>query len=213
MTCELCKTRKPRRLCPAVRGEICSICCGGSREVTLDCPLDCRYLQEAHAHERVAEPDPEKFPNPDVEITERFAESTAPLFNFFGLALVKAGLSVPGTTDNDLREALDAMVRTYRTLESGLGYESRPANPVAAAVQQKLSAELETARQQLRERVGMEPLRDADVLGVLVMFQRVEYGRNNGRPRSRAFLDFLHHEFPSGIPSGPAAAPGLIVPA
>jgi hypothetical protein len=214
MSCAICETRKPRRLCPAVRGEICAVCCGASRETTVDCPLDCRYLQEAHTHERVPEPDPEKFPNPDVKITERFAHDTAPLFTFFGHALVKSALSVPGVTDNDLREALDSMARTYRTLQSGLVYQTRPDNPVAGAVQQKLHAELEAARKQLHEQTGMETLRDTDILGVLVMFQRIEYGRNNGRPRGRAFLDFLHREFPGGVPSGPAAPPGgLIVPA
>ena len=55
----------------------------------------------------------------------------------------------------------------------------------------------------------METLRDADVLGVLVMFQRVEYTHNNGRPRSRAFLEMLCREFP---PQPPSSTANLIVP-
>jgi hypothetical protein len=30
------------------------------------------------------------------------------------------------------------------------------------------------------------------VLGVIAFMQRLEYSRNNGRKRSRAFIDFLH---------------------
>jgi len=195
MNCAICETRRPRRSCPAVRGEICALCCGESREVTLDCPLDCPYLEEARKHQREPELDPEKIPNKDVEITERFAGDNAPLFSLIGRALAGITLSSPGVTDNDTREALDAIIRTYRTLESGLIYETRPANLIAADIQQRLRAELDEVRKQLRERHGMETVRDSDVLGVLVMFQRLELRRNNGRPRGRAFIDFLRREF------------------
>jgi hypothetical protein len=195
MNCAICETRRPRRSCPAVHGEICALCCGESREVTLDCPLDCPYLEESRRHQREPELDPEKIPNRDVEITEQFAADNAPLFNLIGRALARITLSSPGSTDYDTREALDAMTRTYRTLESGLIYETRPANLIAAEIQQRLRGEVEEARKQLLERQGMETVRDTDVLGVLVMFQRLELGRNNGRPRGRAFIDFLRREF------------------
>jgi hypothetical protein len=41
----------------------------------------------------------------------------------------------------------------------------------------------------------METVRDADILGVVVMFQRIEYTHHNSRPRGRAFIDFLRREF------------------
>ena len=52
MKCHICDTRKPRRHCPGVNGEICSICCGNEREVSISCPLDCPYLVEARLHEK-----------------------------------------------------------------------------------------------------------------------------------------------------------------
>jgi len=213
MKCSICEIRRPRRFCPAVRGDICPVCCGTSREVTLDCPLDCSYLQEAHKHEKPPELDPELMPNKDVEITERFLQEHATLFTVLCRALVRTVLASAGVIDADVREALDAMARTYRTMQSGLVYETRPANLVAAALQQRLAAELDALRKQLREQAGMETLRDADVLGVLVMLQRMEFTRNNGRPRGRAFLGFLLQEFPDT--SGPVGVnpSGLIVPA
>ena len=37
----------------------------------------------------------------------------------------------------------------------------------------------------------MSSIRDSAILGVLAFLQRLEYTNNNGRKRSRAFLDFL----------------------
>src|SRR5512138_1537491 len=116
--CPICETRRPRRYCPAVRNDICSVCCGTSRETTLDCPLDCTFLQEAHQHERPAERNPEAMPHKDVQITEQFIEEHGPLFAFICRGLVKIVQSSAGLVDADVREALDAMARTYRTMQS-----------------------------------------------------------------------------------------------
>jgi len=214
MSCAICKTRRPRRYCPGVRGEICPLCCGTSREVTVDCPLECDYLREARLHEKTPEPDPKQLPNPDVEIDERFLREHADLFTFACQALLKIALSSSGIIDSDVREALDALARTYQTLGSGLIYETRPANPLAAGVQQRLLEELDQFRAQLKERLGMETVRDADVLRVLVMLQRTEFLRHNGRPRGRAFIDFLRQEFSESPNLNPAEAggSGLIIP-
>ena len=52
MSCAICEIRKEKRFCPAVHGRICPQCCGEQREVTLDCPSDCPYLQQAREHEK-----------------------------------------------------------------------------------------------------------------------------------------------------------------
>jgi hypothetical protein len=178
------------------------MCCGASREVTVDCPLDCPYLQEARLHEKTPEPDPKRIPNPDVEITEHFLDANAQLFTLTCQALVRIALDTSGVLDSDVREALDALARTYRTLGSGLIYETRPANLVAAGLQQRLRAELDQLRAQMKERLGLETTRDADILGVVVMLQRMEFARHNGRPRGRAFIDFLRQEFAESADSG-----------
>src|ERR1700739_4097189 len=48
----ICEIRKEKRFCPAVHGRICAQWCGEQREVTLDCPSDCVYLQQAREHEK-----------------------------------------------------------------------------------------------------------------------------------------------------------------
>src|SRR5437879_5128 len=128
MVCKICETRRPKRACPAVGGDICSLCCGREREVTLNCPLDCPYLQEARKHERTADANPQEFPNQDIRVTDTFIRENETLLIAVGRAVLQAGLETPGAVDSDVAEAVAALIRTYRTLESGLYYETRPDN-------------------------------------------------------------------------------------
>lgn len=211
MACAICEVRKPRRFCPGVRGDICTICCGTEREVTVECPLDCVYLQDAHRHERTPEIKPEDIPNTDIRVSDSFLEENSPLLMFLSRAILDASANAPGIIDNDVREALDALIRTYRTLESGVVYETRPANPLADHIRGAVQNAAEELRRLERERVGMTRTRDADILGILAFLQRMELAHNNGRRRGRAFLDFLRHAF------GPAPAetqqpPSILTP-
>src|SRR5512138_1374469 len=99
MTCAICETRKPKRACPGVRGEICTVCCGTEREVTVDCPLDCVYLQDARKHERTPDVDPDQFPNRDIRITDQFLREHGNLLEFLGEHLMRSAFQVPGTVD------------------------------------------------------------------------------------------------------------------
>src|ERR1700680_2474622 len=105
MTCKICETRRARRRCPAVHGEICALCCGREREMTLDCPLDCEYLREARKHERPIEVNPDEFPNRDIRTPETFLPDPEPLLLAIARAVLDAAFSTPGAVDNDLREA------------------------------------------------------------------------------------------------------------
>ena len=51
MSCPICQKRKAGRFCPAKAEKICAVCCGSEREITLDCPESCPYLQQARTHE------------------------------------------------------------------------------------------------------------------------------------------------------------------
>jgi len=194
--CQICEKRRPRRTCPGVRGDICAPCCGEEREVSVDCPLDCSYLAEARRHEKLPDVNPDEFPNADIQIKEGFIDEHANLLILLGRALTESSMETLGATDFDVREALAAIVKTYRTRESGLIYETRPSNPYAAAVQQGLQTRIEDGARRLHEATGMHVVRDSEVLGLLVFLQRLEIQHNNGRRRGRAFLHFLLQHFP-----------------
>src|ERR1039458_9315295 len=72
MACALCETRRPRRYCPGVRGEICTTCCGTEREMTVDCPPDCEFLLEARKHDKPVPLDAGSVLNQGIRVTEEF---------------------------------------------------------------------------------------------------------------------------------------------
>ncbi len=198
--CKICEKKRARRYCPGVRGDICPVCCGTERENTIDCPLDCEHLQDARRHERPAPFAADDLPNKDIHVTEEFLRDHEPVFLWLIIDVARA-MEKERAVDLDLREALESLIRTYRTLKSGLIYETRPQNPYAAAIQDALMESIEELRKKMTEEAGMHTLRDAEVFGVLVFLQRLEIQHNNGRRRGRAFFDFLRTSLPTGEPA------------
>ena len=132
--CKICGKRRAKRECPAANGAICSICCGTHREVEFVCPLECEYLQEAHQHDApIAIPEPGSFP--DILVTEDFIAQHEELTLFCVYSLLEAAFRAPGAADGDVLDALDALIRTQQTLQSGLVYEHVSPNSIAASIQ------------------------------------------------------------------------------
>lgn len=208
MTCAICEKRKEKRFCPAVHGRICPQCCGEQREITLDCPAECVYLQQAHAHEKprsVAALDPATmFPN--VQIGERFLYEQEHLLLGVSYALAKSARADRGVRDADLIGALTSLAKSYETLaSSGLHYET----PMTSLTQQAIAAEVQQMLKEYREaeqeHLGYTRLREADVLRALVFLVRMGMARTSGRPKSKGFVEFLFRQFPE--PAASVAAP------
>ena len=218
MSCAICEIRKEKRFCPAVHGRICPQCCGEQREVTLDCPSDCPYLQQARQHEK---------PRPagdfdaaslflHIEVSEQFTYEREHLLMGLSYALAKAAQADRSLNDRDLISALSAMCTSYERLaNSGLHYEQ----PLTSRSQQSVAAQIEEMVKQYREaeqkQLGYSNLRDADVLRALVFLLRLGHGRTSGRPKSRAFIDFLVAQFPeqqSAVVAPQDAGSRIIVP-
>ena len=153
-------------------------------------------MQEARAHERLAPLSKDDIPNQDIRVTEQFLEENDALIAWLSLALAQS-MDSNKAVDRDAGEALASLIQTYRTLQSGLIYETRPQNPYAAAIQQALKESVDDLTKRVTEESGMHTLRDSDVLGVLVFLQRLQIQHNNGRPRGRAFYDFMREMFPA----------------
>ncbi|MGA8762963.1 MAG: hypothetical protein WB562_08880 [Candidatus Sulfotelmatobacter sp.] len=199
MSCVICEVRKEKRFCPAVHGRICPQCCGEQREVTLDCPSDCPYLLQARQHEKPRSAD-QLDPAAlflQVEISDQFTYEREHLLMGLSYALAKAAHADVRINDCDLIAALSAMCTTrQRLVTSGLHYEQ----PLSAGAQLAVAAQVEEMLKQYREaeqkHMGYSNLRDSDVLKALVFLIRLGIGRTSGRPKSRAFVDFLFSQFP-----------------
>jgi hypothetical protein len=216
VSCVICEKRKEKRFCPAVHGRICPQCCGEQREVTLDCPSDCVYLQQAREHEK---PRGMNDVNPadiflQVEVGDDFLYQQEHLIMGLTFALARSVRADRTLKDTDLIAAVTSLARNYETLvNSGLHYES----PIPNIAQQAVAAEVLNMLKEFREaeqkHVGYSRLRDSEVLRALVFLVRMAHGRTSGRPKSRAFVDFLLSQFPEqpGGVAVPDQAPGGIV--
>ncbi|MGH9530091.1 MAG: hypothetical protein ACRD2S_09270, partial [Terriglobales bacterium] len=127
LSCAICDKRKEKRFCPAIHDRICPQCCGENREITLDCPSECVYLQQARQHER-----PRSLQDmdqaalfPQIEMGEHFVYQHQHLLLGLNYSLVKSARIDRGLADVDLIAALEAVAKTYDTLvNSGLHYEA-----------------------------------------------------------------------------------------
>jgi hypothetical protein len=213
MTCAICHIRKPRRFCPGVRGDICTICCGKEREVTVDCPLDCEFLLEARKHEHTKPAEGQAVPSADIAVTEEFLEEHADLLANVARAVARAAFETPGAVDRDTRQALDALVQTYRTMQSGVYYQTRPDNMLAAGILDATLRGIDEIHKLEQEQFQATRSRDGDVLRVLIFLQRLGWVEDNGRPRGRAFLDMLRRSFENiGVDVPAPKASSLILP-
>jgi len=98
--------------------------------------------------------------------------------------------------------ALSAMCASYeRRLNSSLHYEEPLTGTAQRAIISQVEEMIRQYRQAEQQHLGQSNLRDADVLRALVFLLRLAHGRTNGRPKSRAFVDFLSAQFPEKEPA------------
>lgn len=216
MSCAICEVGKEKRFCPAVHGRICSTCCGREREVTLDCPSDCPYLQQARRHEK-----PRSLENidreqlfPHVAIPQDFLYQREPLVVGLSYGVAQSARRDRSLNDREAIAALTSLAKTYDTLvNSGLHYEA----PTTSLGQQSIINELQQMIAQYRDleqrQLGYATLHDGDTLKAVVFLLRMALSQTSGRPKSRAFLDFLFHRFPEkdSVIAAPQEAGGRIV--
>jgi hypothetical protein len=216
LSCAICEIRKEKRFCPAIHGRICPQCCGEQREVTLDCPSECIYLKQSRQHEKprpIKDLDQALFSQ--VEISRQFLYEHEHLLLGVYFALAKSARVNLQVKDADLIGAVTALARSYETLvNSGLHYET----PITGLLQQAIAAEVQTMVKEYREtehkHLGYGRLRDADVLRALVFMVRMGYSHTSGRPKSRAFVEFVVGQFPEkeSKVASPSEASSIIIP-
>lgn len=216
MSCALCETRKEKRFCPALHDRICAQCCGEAREITIDCPSDCVYLQQAREHEkpRSAEELDAAALFPQIEVPRQFVYEHEHLLVGLSFALAKSARADRSLNDQDVIAALTAAARTYETLaNSGLHYQVSPGSLGQQAILAEVEKTLKEYREIEQKHRGFSSLRDSDLLRAMVFLVRMAHARTSGRPRSRALIDSLFAQFPEkeSLIEAPESAPSRII--
>ena len=152
--------------------------------------------------------DPKNFPYKEVRIDDNFLRGHAGLLVTCGREVLAGAEETAGAVDEDLRQALDGLARSYKTRESGLYYDSKPDSTFARRVFDYAEQAVKDFREEEARSAGFSRTRDADLMKVWVFLYRMAIDRDNGRPRGKAFLDFLRLHFKTRTEEQPA----LIVP-
>ncbi|MGD0922588.1 MAG: hypothetical protein ABSA70_12610 [Terriglobia bacterium] len=206
MACPICQKRKPKRFCPARAETICAVCCGTEREVTIDCPSDCTYLVASRSYDlERREVDWSKVPFSDTKIPASFVVAHEKLLLALSYAICLQARDDRLAVDADVLASLQALAETYRTLSSGLYYEKLPDYRVQRELYEKLKAAVEDFRKAEAQQAGLSGTRDGEIREAVVFLAQLGATHTNGRPKSRAYLDFLRTQFKSEEFSKPAS--------
>jgi len=147
VVCPLCQQRRARRACPALKEQICPVCCGTKRLVEIPCPTDCPYLVTAREHPPVAAVRQQR---QDLDLLVEFMRDLNDRQSqlFFLVASLIARYKSPdleSIVDQDVAEAAGALAATFETASRGVIYEHRTASIPAGRLVTALRAALAKA--------------------------------------------------------------------
>jgi hypothetical protein len=211
LNCPLCEKRKAKRFCPAKGQNICSVCCGTEREVTIDCPADCPHLVASRRYDQSRRQlDWSKVPFPEARIPSTFVASHEKFLASLSYAICAHAREHAALADSDVVESLGKLAETYRTLASGLIYEQPPEYLLQRELYERLKGAIDEYRKSAASQLPLAGLRDSEVRDALIFLAQLGSTRSNGRPKSRAYLDFLRGQFKAEEFSKPAST--LLLP-
>lgn len=196
MFCPICEKRKPGRFCPAKAEQICAVCCGTEREVSIDCPPDCAYLISAHRYEEQHQRKlPADTPLLDVPLKSGAIDAHQQLLAAIAFTIAKFCAEHKEANDPDLLAAIESLANARKTLAAGIVYEQLPALPVQRELYTAVSDFLVTTKQQ-NAQMSFGNAKDVEVFQLLVFLYRMGLMHTNGKPRARRFIAFLRGQFP-----------------
>ena len=211
MICPLCKKRPAKRACPALRHDICTVCCATKRLVEIHCTEDCRYLESAQRH-----PAAVIKRQIDADVTILMATigplSEQQLQLFFLLQSMVLSYKPEGLsrlTDPDVALAAGALAGSLETASKGLIFEESTGSVVAEGLRRALKPLIDEVTKNGGSRVQSEV---AFVLRGLERGARHEGGHIP--PGETSYLEIIGRVFqqrPPSPPGGSGATKPLIV--
>lgn len=199
MSCPICQKRKAKRFCPAKAETICSVCCGTEREVTIDCPSDCPHLVASRERDyQRREVDRSEVPFPDTEITASFVATHQDLLFDLSYTICLFARDNSALVDSDVIATLQSLAEAYRTLASGILYENPPAYRIQRELYQAVKTGIEEYKKGERGKMlvaAARNFRHREICDALMFLAQLGALRSNGRPKGRAYLDFLRTQF------------------
>jgi len=189
--CPLCSERPAKRFCPAKNVRICPVCCGSRREVDIDCPSSCHFLQAGRAYEndqRVPEP---QLAEAVQHLDKGFIYRHTPILNTVCQSIHHERIESPWLVDTDAIEVLKNLAATMKTLSSGIYYESLPESGIRGSLYRRLKGLFDEFMKPDTHGRLEETLKVSEALDILNFLTITATVNSNSRPRSRQYLDTL----------------------
>jgi hypothetical protein len=210
MSCPLCRTRKERRACPALRQTICAVCCGTKRLTEIQCPDDCVYLTSARAHpaavvKRQQEHDVAILLPTIQALTERQYQL---FFLFQNLISQHTPEGFARLVDDDVAEAATAVASTLETAARGVIYE----HAAQSAPAQRLAGEMKALLTEMNQKGAT--VYDGEAAIVLRAIERGARETRNVEQGDTAYLTLMARLLQRNRATAQStpAAPSLIIP-
>ena len=140
VTCRLCNKRPVKRACPALREQICAVCCATKRLVEIACTEDCRYLESSQRHPAAVV---KRQIDADVTVLMatigRLSEQQLQLFLLLqSMVLSYQPEGLARLTDADVALAAGALARSLETASKGVIFEESTGSVVAEGLRRAL---------------------------------------------------------------------------
>lgn len=175
MSCPLCRTRAPRRFCPAKGARICPVCCGTKRLTEIACPDDCPFLAASRHHPpAIVRRQHERDAVWMALMVEGLDERQQQLCWLLLQPVLRFSDALLSPVDADIAEAASALAATFETAGKGVIYEHR----AGSLVGQRLAADI---RQVLGE-AGLDSSRAMERDAATVLRRIEAAARAAGKP-------------------------------
>src|SRR5688572_32898908 len=190
--CRLCNKRPVKRDCPALREQICAVCCATKRLVEIACTENCRYLESSQRH-----PAAVVKRQIDADVTVLMATigrlSEQQLQLFFLLQSMVLSYKPEGLgrlTDADVALAAGAVGSSLETASKGVIFEESTGSVVAEGLRRALKPVIDEVTKGGGSRVERE------VAAVLRGIERgAKHEGNLIPPGDTSYLDLVARVF------------------
>lgn len=203
MKCVLCDQRKGKRFCPAKNNLICAQCCGEKRVLEIDCPETCEYLKAGR--ERETEDFYRHMRSRDPETHQKmmhFVSEHQDALAHLEYMLARERLSDRNLTDNDVLQAVNILLDTYRTEDKGVLYEKTSDDLRVEALRRELKKVIESFRNpEGQDKKGIvDPtasrMQLSEAIECLEFLRSIATAYLEDRGTASGYVDFLARLFP-----------------